>query len=307
MTANRDPQLPVSHLPLIRLQVLPGSLLSWFGPAWATLAGALASGRLSPDGPSLIFLLLAVFLTDALMGGLWTAIASTDWGAPWRPLPDGERGKAMAVSLPSLPHTAHGSPAHRLGEWLAGGLGHWRAVAWPQLSLPFLRVGFFAVIALAVATVMGIEVALLIVAGLALAMLRAIWAHYWRGDYRSLAALYHFGLAWLVGYAALGGLQSGVARADGVALLLAAAYTLTYYGYLGLSSSKWGLLALDGGQILAVVLLIAAYRPWQAGLVGLLLVAQALWQPKLWRDGDGEAYLRGTLAFLLAGVLVVFL
>jgi len=173
--------------------------------------------------------------------------------------------------------------------------------------MSFWQASFLLGVSLAVAAVLGARVVLLVLAGAALAILQVLLKRLKGSSLTVISALYHFGLAWLVGYEALGGLEHDTNPA--LNLALAAAYILTYHGYLSLTRGQVeslgrALLALNGGQGVVLLLLILAYRPWQAWLVGLLLAAQALWLPKLRRDGDSVACLGGIQPFLMAVVMV---
>jgi hypothetical protein len=78
---NRVEQGPDLGSP-IRLQVWPRQGL--LRPAWAALCGALASGSFTLALEPLLQLTLLVFLVDVVWGGLWSALAATDWATPLR-------------------------------------------------------------------------------------------------------------------------------------------------------------------------------------------------------------------------------
>lgn len=287
--------------PLIRLGARTGSLLALFGPVWAALAGALTVMQQAWDTGDLLPLFLALLLADPLLGGFWAAAVTPDWFGPWQQ-------KMVAVtSIPRLPYILPDSPAQRLLSHLAIAIAHWRQVVWPRLGASFLQAVFLLGISLVIAAALGLKVMLLVLAGMALAILHSILKRLHGDGLTGLPALYHFGLAWLVGYEALGG--PGYDPNPGLSLALAAACVLTYYGYLALAIERKGmprraLLALYGGQAIALLLLISAYRLWQAWLVGLLLAAQAIWIPKLRGDGHKVAYLRGIQPLLMTVVMV---
>ncbi len=287
---------------LVRLDFRLGSSLSWVGSALAVVAGALASHRLGLDAASLLTLILALLLADPLLGGLWNVLVSADWAAPWRESPS-------LATLPPLPHVVAGSPAHRVSEWLARLLGHGLEQSPRGILVPLSEAGFYLVSASALAAVLGAPVILVVVAAFSLAVIRVLLGgggqrHRW------LETAYAFAVPWLVGYGAFGALPVDAQPASLVALALGVAMTLAYHGYRMLAaggSVPGALLALDLGQILAVLVLVVALRPWQAGLAGLLLVAQALWQPRLWRERNAVAYARETQGFLALAVLACFL
>jgi hypothetical protein len=297
---------------LIRLRMAPGAGLAWFGPAAAAVAGALASGHLRPDGPSVLALLVVVLLVDPLLGGLWATVADTDWQGPWRSA-GALRTKRIGgdPGVPVLPHTVPGSPAHRLAERLGTARALWGDQVGAELGAPLFQVIVSIPASLALAAVLGLPVFLVTAAALAVVALRALLTRWRRGDYPALAALYTFGLSWLVGYEALGGRDPWLSQAGMAVLLTAAAYVLAYWGYRilcgpGPAAIAWGLVLLDGGQVLAVAMLVVGNWPWQAGLLGLLVAVQGLWQPQCLRDGGGPFYLRRTVVLLLAGLMVAF-
>jgi hypothetical protein len=295
---------PAAALPhLVRLGFRPGSSLCWVGPALAVITGALASHGLGVDGASLLTLILALLLADPLMGGLWNVLISADWAAPWRGSP------SLATQPPNLPHTVAGSPAHRFSDWLARLRGHGLEESPRGILVPLSEAGFYLVSASALAAVLGAPVVLVVVAAFLLALIRALLGGNGR-HHRWLETPYAFAVPWLVGYGAFGALPVNAQPASLVALALGLAMTLSYHGYRCLStggSVASGLIALDLGQLLAVFVLVIAFHPWQAGLAGLLLVAQTLWQPRLWRERDAVAYARETQGALALAMLACFL
>lgn len=287
--------------PLIRLGAWSGPHLALFGPVWAAFAGALTVMGRAWDTGGLLPLFLALLLADPLLGGFWVAAVTPDWFGPWQ-----QKISAMA-SIPRLPYILPGSPAQRLLSRLAIIIAHWRQAVWPRLGSSFLQVVFLFGASLAIAASLGPRVVLLVLASAALAILQVILKRLRGGGLTSLSAFYHFGLAWLVGYEALGG--PGYDTNPGLSLALAAACLPVYYGYLALAieqgeTPRRALLTLHGGQAMALLLLLSAYRLWQAWLVGLLLVAQAMWVPKIRSDGHNVAYLRGIQPLLMAVVIL---
>ena len=296
-----EPEAPRPHL--VRLDLRQGSSLSWVGPGLAVFAGALASHRLGLDAPSLLTLILALLLADPLLGGLWNVLVFTSWTGPWRESPSRE------TLPPPLPHAVAGSPAHRLSVWLARVQGHGLEQSPGGIRHPLSEAGFYLVSASALAAVLGAPVILVVVAAFSLVLVRVLLGG--EGQcHRWLETGYSFAIPWLVGYGAFGALPVDAQPASLTALALGAAVTLAYHGYRGLvagGSAPGALLALDLGQVLAVLVLVVALHPWQAGLAGLLLVAQSLWQPRLWRERDAVAYARETQGFLAVAVLASFL
>lgn len=277
---------------LVGLTFRPGGRASWFGPLTAAFAGALAARGLSVDGGTLVALGLVAVLVDPVMGGLWSAVTGSGWRQRWADAAGAERAARL------LPHTVVGSAAHAAGGWLA------RATA-PQLvdavasCVAFLACGLVLAVAVgpwAVAlTVVGVAVSLAAAAAGPCSLVTA-W----------LEALYFFGLAWALGFVAATGAGSTVGQAPVVAM--AAAWLVVYWGYRQLCAGggSGALAALNGGQAAAVILLAAWGRPWLAGIVALLLAAQALGQPGN-ASHDAPAYARRSLIFLTPALLVSFL
>jgi hypothetical protein len=295
-----EPSAPRPHL--VQLDFRPVSSLSWVGPSLAVVAGSMASHRLGLDAPSLLTLILALLLADPLLGGLWSILVSADWASPRR------ESATQTPTFLQLPHSVAGSPAYRLSELLASLSGHDLEQTPNGRVVPLIEAGFYAASASALAAVLGAQVMLVVVAAFSLAVIRVLLGgsgqrHGW------LETAYAFAAPWLVGYGAFGALPVDPQPASLVALALGVAVTLAYHGYRGLiagGSLRGGLLALDLGQALAVLALVAVLHPWQAGVAGLLLVAQALWQPRLWRGKDAVVYARETQGFLALAVLACF-
>jgi hypothetical protein len=285
---------------LLRLDFRPGSNLSWVGSALAVVAGALASHRLGLDAPSLLTLILAVLLADPLLGGLWNVLVFTDWTGPWRETPSRE-------TLPPLPHAVTGSPAHRLSVWLARLQSH-EPVPNPRgIGHPLSEAGFYLLSVSALAGVLGAPF-WVVIAAFSLALVRLLLGGEGQCP-RWLETGYSFVIPWLIGYGAFGALPADGQVTAQTALALGVAVALAYHGYRGLvagGSAPGSLLALDLGQIVAVLVLVATRHPWQAGLVGLLLVAQTLWQPRLWRERNALLYASETQGFLVLSVLTCF-
>ena len=120
--------------PLMKLEVRMTRPLTWLGPAWAALCGALASGWLTLSGQNLLFLLIVLFLADALWGTLWHLIADRDWLVS----SVNQHPQAQEASLTVLPYTAPGSPSHRISNRLGRKLAWWRAVFWPRQGSAFV-------------------------------------------------------------------------------------------------------------------------------------------------------------------------
>ena len=283
--------------PLMKLEVRITRPLTWLGPAWAALCGAVASGWLTLSGQNLLFLLIVLFMTDALWGILWHLIAERDWFvfSNWN-------SQAQEASLTALPYTTPGSPSHRISSRLGRMLAWWRAVFWPRQGPALLGLVVALPLTLVLAVILGQRVIILTSAALAIMVLALLRARRHGAPPLSLQAILEMGLAWLAGHTAFGPLTLW-------SFLLAALYTVAYHSCLKLArnSGKHWLTLLKVSQAAVIALLVFLRQPVVAGVVGLLLLPQMLLQPFL---GQGEVelwYLRRTGPFLMAGMLLAAL
>jgi len=283
---------------MMKLEVRVTRPLTWLGPAWAALCGAVASGWLTLSAENLLFLLVALFLADALWGTLWYLIAEGDWfvsSARW-PV------QVPEASLAALPYSAPGSPSHRIFGRLGWTKTWWRAVFWPRLGTALLGLVVVLPLTLVLAIILGQRVIILTSAALAIMVLALLRARRHSAPPPSLRAILEMGFAWLAGHIAFGPLTLW-------SFLLAAFYTVAYHSCLELarnSERRW-LTLLKVSQAAAIALLIYLRQPVVAGVVGLLLLPQMLLQPFL---GQGQVelwYLRRTGPFLMAGMLLAAL
>jgi len=286
-----------------RLRLEPAGRLIALGPAWAVLCGAIASGRLGGDGRDLLTLLLALLLAEPLLGGLWRVVVVSPWEDWAAAAPIGDQD----LALPPLPYTAPGSPSARLTAWLSAWLARLGTASGAQLAQAVGELVGLAILALAVAIVLGWPIVALLLVALAIAVVQAIGQR--RGWWGTTVwpAIFDLGLAWLIG--------EGIFRelslpGSGASLAVAGLYTVAYAGGIALTRGdlRRGLAAFAGAQGLVVVLLIALQRPLYAGAVGLLLVPPLLLASWLGRAGGRGAWLlQGTQLFWLAGMLVAAL
>lgn len=291
--------MPVHRVlgPMMKLEVRVTRPLTWLGPAWAALCGAMASGWLTLSGQNLLFLLIALFLADALWSTLWHLIAERDWfvSSNWP-------SQTQEPNLTALPYTAPGSPSHRIFNRLGRKLAWWRAVFWPRQGPAFVGLVVALPLTLILAIILGQRVIILTSAVLAIMMLALLRARRHGAPPLSLRAILEMGFAWLAGHIAFGPLTLW-------SFLLAAFYTVAYHSCLKLArnSGRPSLVLLKVSQAAVIVLLIFLRQPIVAGVVGLLLLPQMLLQPFL---GQGQVelwYLRHTRPFLMAGMLLAAL
>jgi len=284
--------------PLMKLEVRLSRSLTWLGPAWAALCGAVASGWLTLSGQDLLFLLIVLFMADALWGTLWHLIVEKDWFVA----SVNQLSQAQGASLTALPYTTPDSTSYRVFERLGRTRARWRAVFWPRLGSTVLGLVVALLLSSILAIILGQRVIILTVAVLAVMALARIRARRHIASPLYLRAILEMGFAWLAGHTAFGSLTLW-------SLLLAAFYTAAYYSCLKLatsSGSRWPTL-LKVSQAAVIALLIYQKQPIAAGAVGLLLLPQMLLQPFL---GQGEVelwYLRRTRPFLMVGMLLASL
>jgi chlorophyll synthase len=279
---------------MMKLEVRVTRPLTWLGPAWAALCGAVASGWLTLSGENLLFLLIVLFLADALWGTLWYLIA----GEGWLVSSATEPSQLQQGSSAALPYTAPGSPSHRIFGRLGRTRGRWRVVSRPRPGSALLGLVVALPLTLILAIILGQRVIILTVAALATMVLALIRTRRYGAPPLFLRAILEMGLAWLAGHTAFGPLTSW-------SFLLATLYVVAYHSCLKLArtSEKRWLTLLKVSQAAIVVLLVYLKQPVVAGVIGLLLLPQMLLQPFLDQSEVGLWYLRRTGPFLMAGML----
>jgi hypothetical protein len=236
-------------------------------PAWAALCGALASGGLVLAVEPLLQLALLVFLVDVVWGGVWSAVAATDWAKSLGYWQSWQRGTPVRF----LPYTSPDGPAGRLARTWGQLRSWWAELVRPTLGPTLAGLALLLPLAMVIAAVLGVLPLLATLVAITLVQFIFVWTG---GDARpmpGLQALYEITLAWLAGHALF----------DSPTLpstLLALWYGLTYAGGLRVGSSlrPWNL-----GQIGAVIVLVGLGQPVAAGVAGLLLFGQALMEPGL--------------------------
>lgn len=284
---------------MMKLEVRVTGPFAWLGPAWAALCGAVASGRLTPSGESLLFLLIVLFLVDVLWGTLWQVIAEGDWfvvSSSNRPL------QVHETSSAALPYTAPGSLSHRIFGRLHRTRAWGRVIFWPRLGPALLGLVVTLPLALVLATILGQRVIILTLAASAIMLLALILARRSITAPLSLRAILEMGLAWLAGHTAFGPLSWW-------SFLLATLYVVAYHSYLklpGNSEQRW-LTLLEVSQAVVVVVLIYLRQPLVAGVVGLLLLPQTFLYSLLDQSEEKLWLLQRTRPFLMIGMLLAAL
>ena len=268
-------------------------LLRW-GPAWAVLCGAVASGA-RPSGLSFLILLLALFLTEGALSALWELGVEKEWGVPSQ----GHSVKEEALPLP--PYTRPHSPAHRLWRRLGRLWAWWRGEFWPRHGQDFLSLMAVSVLTVLVAVLLGRWVVLAV--GMALVM-EVLTMRARRGKLFPLLArsLVEMGVAWTIGYGAF-------RRPSFPSLALAGFHSFSYFACLVLSQGggfRRAFLLLNAGQAATGILLVALREPLWAGLTGLLMMPGLLLRPLI-PEAGGDWYLGRIKPFSMALMLATAL
>nr|HID15090.1 hypothetical protein [Anaerolineae bacterium] len=268
-------------------------LVTWLGPAWASLCGVVTSGGFGWRGEDLLRLILLILLVDGGWGTLWAALGGTDWATPLRRWRNWHFGEPTAAP----PYTLPGSPGDRACRWLGQLRAWWRDILWPACGPALSAI----VVALPVTAVLGalLGTELLLLSAAAFAVMQLGLA--WDGGQGSIApgwdGVVAVALPWLAGHVAFGSLTLSSA---GLALAFALAW-----GAAWRVKSAWGCTLEIGGQLLAAGLLVALYRPLAAGFLLLLLAPQLALLPWLRRGQPPSWYVRYTRPWLMAAMLVV--
>jgi hypothetical protein len=269
---------------------------------WAVLCGALASNELRLTAGDLLTLVLVMLLADLAWGSLWDLATGPDW---FRLLAGTLKGTGgwppeQAAALPSLPYSQPGSPAGRLFRGLNRLLGWWRATFWPVAGTALL--GFLAAAMLAVVLnqLLPAHLGPLNLALVALVALGVIQRRHGRPA-AAIQACVQVGLGWLAGHAALGMISRP-------SLIVALAFVVATWGLLRVGEGlPRGLWLLNGGQVVAVGLLVVLRQPLLAGAVGLLLFGQIAQQPALRFGPEPAERVHRIWPWLMAAMLVAAL
>ena len=276
---------------LIALDLRPTRPLTLLGPAWAALCGAIASGGLDWRGQSLLVLSLSILLSDALLGA-WRAL----WlHADWRvALP---RNLATARVWLILPDDTSAAFFLRLWRVTMRRIAFVRNVVWPLIDSEIIGMLIAGILALCI----GAMLSQATLALTAVAMLLALVEGEVSSEHgTSFCALIEMALPWLIA-------QSAFGYFSWLSLVFVLLFTLVYRALVGLTGAhqeRW-LLWNNVPQLAIVLILFASNTPVGAGAVALGLLAQALWQTRLYMDRDGRAYVQRIQSYVLVAMLVV--
>lgn len=273
----------------------------WFLPLWATICGAVAAVATPPTSAGIARLILALFLVELGWGELWLAVVTTDWTTPldrwqrWEHEPSRPSAGDATVARengPTLPYARLGSPADRLGRWLAQ-LTSWGRMVFFPLAGPALGSALVGLLlSLALSAVLGRDFLLLTLGILASAQLVAL-ASGGRGRAGPGAGLaFRVGVGWLAGHLVFAPLTLPSAALAG-ALSLAASGAED--SPRTLRRALW-----VGGYLAALLLLITLHRPLAVPFVAFLAL------PPLLTDTTGGApgWLRRYGLWLAAAMLL---
>jgi hypothetical protein len=258
----RRPRLGAGAGPLIGLGVFVGPGVWRIGPAWAVLAGALASGAPLLGDVVPLRLVGAALLADSAWGVLWRLTAADD----------GERPHQLAED-DHLPYFQPQSPAGR-----ALGMLHDIApgASWRDLTTALVLTGVLSLL-------LGVPALVLSVVAYAVALWA--WALARSGKQPAACdALLNVGLPWLLGLVlARDAMQwGGTAHVAIPGVVMGVAFTTLQWGtrraYLSDGSRMF---AVWLGQAAVLLALISVEQPWALVLVAGLLLPPAMW---LWRS-----------------------
>jgi hypothetical protein len=233
---------------LIGLRISVSRSLWRLGPAWAVLAGALASSISLFNGDTLLRLLGAVVLADAAWGVFWTPLA-------------GASGGEAAGDRPtwSLPYAHPAAPIGRLSRLYGR--------SWLGLATGLaLTAGL--------ATLLGGTALLLSLAALIVAFWALSLTQFDRRPALPLALL-AVGLPWLLGLTLDG---VGLARVPKAGLALAAAFTLLEWGVQRARCPQRSRgRGIWLGQAAVLTVLVGLCLPWAAAVVAALFLIPSWW------------------------------
>ncbi len=275
----------------IALELRPARPLTWIGPGWAVICGALASGALALSGETFLRIAIAIILADPILGAWRSAWVNTDWRAPlrvWRPTP--------TRSWTLVPYARLDSPAARLSQWISSRGEFWNGAVWPEVGQTISSLAISGVVALTMALVLGIPAFVVTTLALLLAPLETELGKHEVGPWAR--ALAEIAVAWLIGNAAF-----SLPAAESI--LLALFFAGAYRGLLATPKAREiGFTLANVFQILAAATLAAGGALLNGGFIGVAVIGQMLWQGLARAQEEDSGYLTRVQWFILAGMLV---
>ncbi|HEX7586871.1 MAG TPA: hypothetical protein VF478_01005 [Anaerolineae bacterium] len=273
----------------LALELRPTRPLTWLGPAWAVLCGAVASGGLLPRGQTAFLLIFSLLLGDVLLGA-WRAL----WLQPdWR-----DAVRRAVINAPTWyveSDDAYGWRVVRLIRRIGGRVRFLRKVILPAVDSEIVGMAMVGALALSVAVVLGQTVVALTLAALFFALVEGQVSGE-RGAY--LRALFEIALPWLIAESAFG-------YFSWLSLFYVLIFTLVYRSLVGLAETRrtYWLVWSNLAQLLAALALFVGSAPAVAGLAALGLLAQVLWQSRFRVNRDGRAYVQRVQSYVLVVML----
>jgi hypothetical protein len=281
------------------------------------VSGGLAVAGLSLSLVTLLTLALVWLLADPVLGVTWdVGVGNAHQRGIWRRLIN-PRLPDTAAPLRLLPYTQAGSPGYRLARHLGRLRRWWRETLWPEAGREFATLAAGLVLATLLGAILGREVLILVLVSVLLSWLAMLSERRdtnrdsaqgtkGRKDFATLwHALGEFGVAWLIGALALGGLSQAAA-------LLGVCYTITYFG---LTRGTDGFRLISASQATAALLLAGLRHPMAAGATAILFLPQ--WGLHTWatrvegssRDQHAvfDKYQRYAQSFVLVAMLIAAL
>ncbi|MGE5138079.1 MAG: hypothetical protein ACM3JD_01345, partial [Rudaea sp.] len=275
----------------IALELRPARPLTWIGPSWAAICGALASGGLALSGETFLRIAIAIILADPILGAWRSAWVNTDWRAPlrvWRPTP--------TRSWTLVPYARLDSPAARLSQWISSRGKFWNGAVWPEVGQAISSLVISGAVALTMALVLGTPAFLITSLALLLAPFETELGKHEAGSWAR--ALAEISIAWLIGNAAfsLPGLES---------ILLALFFAGAYRGLLATSNGRAvGFALANVFQVLVAAALVAGGALLNAAFVAFAIIGEMLWQAFARAQEADSGYLGRVQWFILAAMLV---
>jgi hypothetical protein len=269
----RRPRLGAGAGPLIGLGISVSPGVWRIGPAWAVLAGALASGAPLIGNAVPLRMVGAAILADSAWGVLWRLTAADD----------ADRANQLAED-DHLPYFQPQSPAGR-----ALGMLHDIApgASWRDLTTALVLTGVLGLL---------LGASALVLSAVAYVVILWAWALARAGKQPAgCDALLNVGLPWLLGLILA---RDALQGPGGVPLILpgvvmGVAFTALQWGARRAYLSRGiRMFAVWLGQAAVVVALIGVQQPWALVLVAALLLPPMMW---LWRSRTMAMGVEGAL------------
>ncbi len=272
----------------ISLDVRPTRPLTFLGPAWAVLCGALTSGALALRGQTVLWFILSLLLCDMFLGA-WRALwLQSDWRDALR------RTRTSALTWYGLEENSTGWRTRLRNAWARW--CYFRQVVWPTIDSEIVGMVIVGALGLCIGVVLGTIPLALTLATMVFAIVEG---QIGTGRGAGLRAVSEVVFPWMIA-------QSAFGYFSWLSLVFALLFTLIYRALLGLATTRrehwvaWSNLA----QVAVVLLLMANHSPAAVGIVLLGLLAQLLWQVRYHADRDGQGYARHVQSYVLVAMVL---